>query len=51
MNEDNPFIAVSIQGATTTVQVSSSGLERPHISALHRGAPSIAVMAPWELLA
>lgn len=50
MNQDNPFIDVSIQGATTTAQVSSSPVERPHISALHRGAPSIAVMALWELL-
>lgn len=29
MNQENPFIGVSIQGATTTAQVSSSPVERP----------------------
>lgn len=50
MNQDRPFINVSIQGATTAAQVSSCPVERSHISALHRGAPLIAVMAHWELL-
>lgn len=46
MNWDDPFIDVCIHGATTTAQVFYGPAERPHISAVHRGAPSIAAKPP-----
>ena len=47
MNQDDPFIDVGTQSATTTTaQVPSSPMERPNIWASHQGAPSIAAIPP-----